>query len=437
MDILIKNADIITMDHASVIKNGFVGITGGRISYVGESAPEKETKETIDAAGRILMPGLINAHTHLAMTLMRGYADDLDLHTWLNDYIFPAEDKLDGRSTAAGALLGIAESIASGITALSDMYFFCDEIAQAAADAGIKANIAQGFTCFDPDADFYSIPAVENTIRLHEKWHGFDNGRIRIDACIHAEYTSAPKYWPLMAELAAERGLGMQVHISETKKEHEECIARHGTTPTKAFHRAGLFKSRVTAAHCVWVDEEDMDILASTGATVVANPISNLKLASGIAPVSRMLERGINVAIGTDGASSNNSLDMLEEIKLTAMLHKGSTLDPLAVPAATALRMATANGARAQGREYECGVIAAGFDADMVLIDADKPHMIPRHDVVSNVAYSARGGDVSLTMVRGRILYKNGEFLTIDMERLKQELGDYVLPHLFGSKGLI
>jgi len=404
-----------------VIRDAFVLVEGEKISYIGKEQPRDFSGERIDGRRKVLMPGLINAHTHLPMTAFRGFADDYDLQTWLYSYIFPAEDKLTAGSAAVFTDLAIAEMIASGTTSLTDMYFFSDTIAERVAESGIKANISRAVTFFDEDYDFHSDNRAGELVRLVEEWHGFDHGRIRIEASIHAEYTSNPKVWTAVSDYAASKGLRMQVHLSETRSEHERCIEKYGMTPAAVLARYGVFDVPASAAHCVWVDQNDIEILAQKCVSVVHNPVSNMKLASGIAPVTDMLTAGVNVALGTDGVSSNNSFDMFEEIKMASLAAKVRSLDPTAVKASQALIMATSGGAAAQGRRGECGMIREGMDADLILIDFDRPHLIPAHDIVSNLVYSARGSDVVMNMVRGRIIYKEGEFLTIDLEKVKRE----------------
>jgi 5-methylthioadenosine/S-adenosylhomocysteine deaminase len=320
---------------------------------------------------------------------------------------------------------------ASGTTSFSDMYMFCDVIAERAIKAGMKLNLGRGVSFFGDSFDFDTYHSTAESKSLLKRWHGFDDGRIRLDACVHGEYTSTPEVWRGIADFAKANKLGIHLHLSETKREHEECVQRRGMTPTEAFLDAGIFDSPVTAAHCVWLDPGDIDILARYGATAVHCPISNMKLGSGIAPVPELLAAGVTVALGTDGVSSNNSHDMFEEIKATALIHKAARLDPSLISARTALEMATVAGAKAQGRENECGRIRVGFDADLALLDFSKPQLSPCHDPLSNLVYSARGSDIILTMVRGRVIYNNGEYLTIDAERAVAEL-DYVMKKVFG-----
>jgi 5-methylthioadenosine/S-adenosylhomocysteine deaminase len=410
MQTLFKNVTAVLMDDDNtVLKNAYVGIDGGKITYVGTTPiASGGSAAVIDGTNKVLMPGIVNAHTHLPMVLLRGFADDMDLQTWLFERIFPAEDKMTEEMVYTGMQLALMECIASGTVSATEMYFFPWYTAHAVIESGIKANICRVFMGDETDTQ------MKESLSLIEGYHMNDNGRIRVDACVHAEYTSSPSVWERAAQLAANQNLRMQVHLSETAREHNECIGRYGMTPAAVLDKHGLFSVPVTAAHCVHVTNEDMALLAARGATAVHNPVSNLKLGSGTARVRAMRDHGLNVALGTDGTASNNSLDMFEEIKTAAILHSGE--NPLT--AMGALRLATRNGAVSQGRINEMGQISVGMDADLILLDFNKPHLTPLHNPVSSLAYSARGSDVCLTMVRGKILYKDGEFFTIDRERV-------------------
>ncbi|MGI6038707.1 MAG: amidohydrolase family protein [Eubacteriales bacterium] len=404
-----------------IISDAYVLVEDGKISSVDREPPQDFTGSRIDGRNKVLMPGLINAHTHLPMTAFRGYADDYDLHTWLNSYIFPAEDKLTDSTASVFSDLALAEIIASGTTSLSDMYFFSDTIASRVAEAGLKANISRAIVSFDDDYDIRTDKRGQELIDLVNTWHGYDSGRILIEAAVHAEYTSFPKVWTSVSEYASERGLRMHIHLSETKSEHEACIEKYGMTPASILNKYGIFNVSTSAAHCVYVDRDDIELLRQKGVSVIHNPISNMKLASGICPVSELLSSRINVALGTDSVSSNNSHDIFEEMKCAALVAKIRTNDPSALKAAQVLRMATVGGAIAQGRSNECGALYPGMDADLILVDFDNPHLIPSYNPVSNIVYSARGCDVVMNMVRGRIVYKDGEFFTIDLERVKRQ----------------
>ena len=433
MSVLFENACAVLMDEKNTVLEGaFVAVEGDKISYVGTDRPQGTFDEVIDAAGKVLMPGLVNAHTHVPMTLMRGYGDGNNLQDWLNKFIFPVEDKWDGRAIRSAAALGLAEMIMSGTTCLADMYMFCDEICQEVAAAGINANIARGVTAFDPAADFSTWTSCVETRELVDKWHGYNNGQIRIDACLHGEYTSflAPQIWDSVAQYAREKDLGMHIHISETKTEHEECVSRWGMTPVQVMEKHGLWDVRAIAAHCVWTTPDDWAIMAEHGVSAVHNPCSNLKLGSGIAPVIGLRKAGVNVALGTDGVSSNNTTDLFEDMKIAAMLQNGVQQDPLALLPSDALRMATVNGAKALGRNT--GRIAVGCDADLILVDFSHINLMPRHDVISNLVYAAHGCDVAMNMCRGKVIYRDGAFLTIDIDRVRREVEEYALPLLFG-----
>ena len=436
MDTLFSNVTAVTMNERfDVLYSAFVGVTDGKISYIGRSAPEEAPQQIVDGTGMVLMPGLINCHTHLPMTILRGYADDYDLKTWLEDYIFPREDRLDDRAVKAGALLGIAECLRFGVTSVSEMYDHIGAIAEAVAESGIKANLSRGTTMFiGNEFDFETFPACRELVAAKEKWHGYDAGRIQIEASIHAEYTSTYQLWDAVAEYAYNEGLGLQIHLSETKNEHDSCKEKYGLTPAQLLDCHNVFLPRTTAAHCVWLEPEDRALLAKRGVSAVHCPVSNLKLGSGTADVAAMVKAGMNVCLGTDGAASNNNLDMFEEIKAAALTAKGRTCDPTALNARAALLMATVCGARAQGREHECGQIKLGFDADLILLDFTAPHLIPTHSVISSLVYSASGHDVCMTMVRGKILYAAGKYTTIDMNAVVKELAEYAMPKVFGEE---
>ena len=433
MDTLFSHVTVVTMDERmSVWTDAFVGVTDGKISWLAKKAPEEKPVQIIDASGMVLMPGLINCHTHLPMSLLRGYADDLALQEWLNDYIFPREEHLDARSVKAATLLGIAECLRFGVTSFSDMYYFCEAEAEAIAESGIKANLSRGTSMFlGDDFDFEKFPACQELVALHEKWHNYDNGRLKIECSIHAEYTSTYQLWDALSEYAINNGLGMHVHLSETKKEHDECVEKYGLTPAQLLDCHHVFDTRAIAAHCVHLTEEDMALLAKRKVSAVHCPVSNLKLASGCADVMGMVRAGMNVCLGTDSVASNNNLDLFEEIKACSLMAKGKTGDPTAIPAEAALMMATVCGAKAQGREKECGMIKVGMDADVILLDFSQPHLIPCHNVLSHLVYAASGHDVVMTMVRGKILYAAGKYPTIDLGAVVRELHDYAIPTVF------
>lgn len=432
LDTLIKNVTAVTMDdERHIYNNAYIAIKDGKITYVGMEAPQEQAQKVIDGRGMIAMPGLVNTHSHAAMSLMRGYADDYVLQEWLNDHVFPIEGKLVGDDVYWAMLWTQAEMLATGTIAYTDMYMHLPKMAEAAVDGGLYANISNGAMCFDPAGYRFDTDSVTGQNReVLERFHKADNGRVKLDVSIHAEYTSFPGLWQDFSAYAVENDLNMHIHLSETRSEHENCIAKYGKTPAAILAENGVFNTRTTAAHCVWVSGEDMDLLREKQVTVAHNPVSNLKLASGIAPVARMLEKGVNVALGTDGVCSNNNHDLFEEIKLAALLQKGVSGDPRVIPAQQTLYMATRAGAFAQGREQEIGQLKVGLDASLILVDTAKPGLYPVHNPVSTLAYSARGGDVYLTMIRGKVLYENGLYTALDMERIRSKM-EPILNRLF------
>ena len=314
------------------------------------------------------------------------------------------------------------------------MYFCSDAVAEAVAESGIKANLCHAVTTdrtddFDPDTD----PDFREGEALHDKWHGYDGGRIRIDCGIHAEYTSTYPAWEALSKYALENGLGMQLHLSETKQEQEDCEERSGLTPAQLLDCHHLFDVRTQAAHCVHLTQEDMRLLARRRVSAVHCPVSNLKLGSGCADVLGMVKAGMNVCLGTDSSASNNNLDLFEEMKAAARMAKAVSGDASALPPEAVLMMATVCGARAQGREKECGMLKTGMDADLILLDFNQPHLIPCHNVLSSLVYAASGHDVALTMVRGKVLYAAGKYATIDMDAVMRELHAYAVPTVFAA----
>ena len=411
---LLYHCRALLMDEADTLLEGaYVVVEGETISSVGTQRPQGPFDREIDCGNNVLMPGLVNAHTHIPMTLLRGYGGGCDLHTWLNQWIFPTEAKLDGRAVRAGTGLALAELIAGGVTTIADMYMHTTDIAQTVLEAGISANLSCGGVYFGAPADF--SPATckdcDNQRRLTEEWHGAGNGQILVDASIHGEYTSNVPLWQWMAAYAQEKKLGMHVHVSETQSEHEACKKRWGKTPLQIL--------------------EDWALMAEKGVSCIHNPVSNLKLGSGVAWIPAMKRAGVNIALGTDGVSSNNNHDMFEEMKFAAILHNGVTHDPLALLPRQVLAMASRDGARALGRRT--GQIVPGYTADLILVDFDRPSLTPCHSVEDNLVYSARGSDVVMNMARGKIIYKDGTFFTLDLERIKAEVETYALPLLFGD----
>ena len=399
------------------------------IAYIGKYTPTDKIDRVIEGNGNLVIPAFYNTHCHSAMTLFRGYGDDLPLQRWLEERIFPAEEKLTSESVYYGSMVAIAEMIRNGTVSFSDMYFFLDDTARAVEESGVKANLSRSIVSFDPDIDCENDSRIKEAIDVFDRLNGKADGRIKIDMSLHAEYTNVEKCCHYLGEIAKERGTGMQVHVSETAKEHDECIARHGVTPTKFFLETGVLDVPVTAAHSVWVDDEDIAIMAEKGVSVAHNPVSNLKLGSGIMPYKKMKDAGVNITLGTDGAASNNRLSVLREMQFAALIHKGNDLDPSVTLAADMIKIATRNGAKAQGR-LDCGDVAMGKRADLLLVDMSHFNNIPTYNFESTVCYSMTEENIKMTMCDGNILYEDGAYTTIDEEKLKAE-AKRVISHYF------
>ncbi|MEG1930177.1 MAG: amidohydrolase [Anaerovorax sp.] len=411
---LFKNITILD-ENLEKQENMYVGIKGREIQYIGNEMPKELYGEQYEGRGKMLMSGFYNAHGHSPMMLMRGYGENMVLQDWLDKRIFPFEAKLTGDAVYWATSLAMAESLKFGIISTSDMYYFCEDMVRAVAESGAKNNICRSIVNFS-DQGIDELSAFQEAKDLFQRYHNAEMGRIKIDMSLHGEYTSNPKTVKQLADYTKKIGTGMQVHISETQFEHEECKKRHGLTPTQYLNDLGLLDSRTTAAHCVWVENEDFDILKEKGVTVASCPVSNMKLASGICNVPKLHEMGINVAIGTDSVASNNSLNFLEEMKVFAIAGKTRNNNPTLVTPIETLRAATIGGAKSQGRK-NCGKLAVGCKADLIVMNLMSPNMQPIHDLANNVVYSANGSDVILTMVDGKVLYEDGAYKTIDVEK--------------------
>ena len=414
--ILLQNADVLLA--AGKVKQASIAIEGTKIKTIGDVPDNWQADRIIDCTDMLAIPGLINAHTHAAMTLFRSYADDMLLMDWLKNKIWPAEANLTDEDVYWGTLLAIAEMLRSGTTSFADMYFFMSEAARAVEDSGIRAVLSRGMAGVAPTAE----QALRESEVFYKEWHNGADGRITVMLGPHAPYTCPPAYLRRVVDLAGRLGAEIHIHLSETAGEVADCIKQNGKSPIALMDELGVLDCGVLAAHCVHVSPEDMAIMAAQKVRVAHNPGSNMKLASGIAPVPDMLQAGIVVSLGTDGAASNNNLDMIEEIRLAATLHKVHRLDSLAVPATTAIDMATRQGAIALGLGSITGILAAGYKADIVLLDMRSPHWYPRHDRSSLLAYAAAGADVHTVLVDGRILLDNRRLTTIDEERLMAEV---------------
>lgn len=414
MTMLIKNVGLYRGGKVEEGKN--ILIEGTRIRSFPEDVEGISSDEVIDGKGMLALPGLINTHTHVAMTLFRSYADDLALMDWLQNMIWPAEAHLDDDIVYWGSMLAFAEMIRGGTTAFCDMYMFMESCAKAAEKAGIRGNIARGLAGVTPNGE----KALEENIRLYQDWDNACDGRIRVMLGPHAPYTCPPEYLKKVRDASEKYGIPIHIHLAETKGEVETCIEKFGITPIALMNQIGLFDRPTLAAHCVHVNEEDIQIMAEKHVCVAHNPGSNLKLASGIAPVPKMRSAGITVGLGTDGASSNNKLDMFAEMRLAALIHKAAALDPFAVKADEAMQMGTAEGAKCLGYD-DLGALDEGKLADIILIDRSGYHWKPRFNSISLAVYAGNSMDVDTVIVNGRLLMRGKELLTIDKEQLDFE----------------
>lgn len=414
MTMLIKNVGLYRGGKVEEGKN--ILIEGTRIRSFPEDVEGISSDEVIDGKGMLALPGLINTHTHVAMTLFRSYADDLALMDWLQNMIWPAEAHLDDDIVYWGSMLAFAEMIRGGTTAFCDMYMFMESCAKAAEKAGIRGNIARGLAGVTPNGE----KALEENIRLYQDWNNACDGRIRVMLGPHAPYTCPPEYLKKVRDASEKYGIPIHIHLAETKGEVETCIEKFGITPIALMNQIGLFDRPTLAAHCVHVNEEDIQIMAEKHVCVAHNPGSNLKLASGIAPVSKMRSAGITVGLGTDGASSNNKLDMFAEMRLAALIHKAAALDPFAVKADEAMQMGTAEGAKCLGYD-DLGALDEGKLADIILIDRSGYHWKPRFNSISLAVYAGNSMDVDTVIVNGQLLMRGKKLLTIDKEQLDFE----------------
>lgn len=420
--LVIHNVDVLSGD--KVLKNAVIVVDDGYITNLVDQISEADkaallanAKTVLDGHGQLATPGLVNTHTHIAMGLFRNYADDLELMDWLENAIWPTEAKLNDHYVKVGTQLGIAEMLRTGTTCFSDMYFFMDTTAKVVVETGMRAVLSRGLAGVAPTAE---TALIENK-QLFKDWHNYDNGRIKVMLGPHAPYTCPDDYIRKVIDLSGEIGAEIHMHLSETKGEVENVIKTTGKTPIAHMYDLGLFDSGCVAAHCVHVTPEDMDIMAEKHVRVAHNPQSNLKLASGIAPVPEMLEKGIIVGLGTDGSASNNNADMLEEVRLAATLHKARLYNPKAIPAQVAYNMGTVEGAKVLGYN-DLGVLKEGYRADIVLYDVSDLHWMPRYNDVASLVYAVHATDANTVIVNGKVLMKNKELLTIDEEKLRYEL---------------
>lgn len=412
MNILIKNTNILSMNDDKLKKDD-IYIKNGKIFKIGK-IEDLEVDKVIDGHNFITMPGFINTHTHVGMSFFRNYGDDNDLMTWLNNYIFPAEEKLNEELVYYASLLSFAEMIKTGTTTFADMYFYQEETIKALDKAKLRAQIARGLS--SPDENDYRI---KECIELYEKYNGKD-GKIEIALGPHAVYTTYKDYLKKIAGIAAKYKMPIHIHLSETKFENDECMKKYGQSPTEVFDACGIFENRTIAAHGVHLSDSDLEILRSKNVSILHNPSSNLKLSSGICDVSRLLDKGINVALGTDSASSNNKQSMLREIEVAALISKLKSADNL--KAFDVLKMATINGAKALGFGDKVGTVEEGKCADLIMINIDNINHIPNNDLIASICYSTYENDISYVFIDGELVYENGEYTYLDIEDIKENV---------------
>ena len=437
MDTLISNVTAVTMNpKMEVLFGAYIGIADGKIVSISKSAPEQPPKTIVDGTGMVAIPGLINCHTHLATSVLRCFTDDLTGSEAL-EALLQKEAKMDSRTAKAAATLAIAECLRFGTTSVSDLYYYPNATAEAVAESGIKANLALSSYRFidqNEEFDFDTDEQCQELCRVVDKWHGYDNGRIKIDAGIYAEYTINYRLWEALAGYACEKGIGLQLHLAESQSEVDSCLDRTGMGPGELFNCHNLFAVPATAAGCTFLEPQERAILGRKKVTAVATPLCAAKNGLPSTPIADCVKAGMNVALGTGGAVECGNLDLFEVIRYAAMAERSRTGDASSLPASAALMMATVTGAQAQGRGGECGMLCEGMDADIVLVDFSAPHLIPCHNVLNGLVWSAKGGDVAMTMVRGRILYQNGSFPTLDLRAAVEELTQYAIPTLFQEK---
>jgi 5-methylthioadenosine/S-adenosylhomocysteine deaminase len=419
-DLLIRNGTLLTMnDKSSMITCGYVAVCGDSIAELGYGDGKGiHAKKVIDAGDGLILPGLINSHTHAAMTLFRGLADDLPLMEWLTNYIFPVESRMDGDFVHIGTLLACAEMIMSGTTTFCDMYLFEEEVARAAERAGMRCLV--GEVLYDFPSPNYGAPenGLKYTETLIRKWQG--NPLVSIAVEPHSIYTCSPSLLEAANDLALRYRVPLVIHVAETRSEVEEVKERYGRKPLEHLAALNILGPHMIADHCVHLDDGEIQRIVEYDVKPVHNPESNMKLASGVSPVFKMLSRGATVGLGTDGCASNNNLDLLAEMDMAAKLNKVEAMDPTVLNALTVLRMATSMGAKALGLHHEVGTLQAGKKADMIVLDTNTPHLTPMYNPYSHVVYAARGSDVIHSIINGRVVMEQRKLLTLDLDEIME-----------------
>lgn len=418
-DIIIHDCLILPMDEKNrIIEDGSIAIENGSLVYVGKKAklPAFKGEKIIDGHGKIAMPGLVNCHTHLSMTLLRGIAEDQPLNNWLTETIWPLEANLRPDDVYHGALLGCLEMIKSGTTCFTDMYFYEDKVAKAVEKAGIKAVLAQGI--IEAGNKERGEKMFKENVDFAKKYHKYADGRVTTHLGPHAVYTCSPELLMKVREAASALDVGIHIHLAESKEMAKEIKEKYGFSEVELLENLGFLGPDVLAAHCIHLNEEEMALLAKHGIKVAHAPVANMKIAVGVSKVKDLMSLGLTVGIGTDGPASNNSLDMFESMKIAALLQKLHYQDPTVLPSETVLKMATIDGARALRLDNLTGSLEVGKEADLILIDVKKPHLTPMHNPYANIVYSTRGSDVDTVIVNGKILMENHKVKTLDEDEV-------------------
>ncbi|WP_213583608.1 amidohydrolase [Paenibacillus sp. J2TS4] len=417
---VIINGSFITMDPEQPYIEGVMVIKGDRIDYIGPNMPKKaeEYAQVVDGRHKIYMPGLVNTHGHAAMTLLRGVGDDLALQVWLEEKMWPNEAKFTSEDVKWSTMLAVLEMLKGGTTCFVDMYDHMNEVALAVEQSGMRGCLTRGVIGLCSPEE--QSAKLAEAMQFARDWHGKADGRITTMMAPHAAYTCPPEYIERIVAAAHELNLPLHTHMSETAAEVEQNVKQYGCRPPEHLAKLGVFSRPCLVAHGVHLTDEEITLLKEYDVRVSHNPGSNLKLASGVARVPEMLRAGIKVSLGTDGAASNNNLDMFEEMRLAALIHKGVSGDPVSIPAEQALRMGTVDGARSIWLD-EVGVLKAGMKADFIALDADQPHLLPKSNYISHVVYSASAKDVTDVYVNGTQVVSGGQCLTLDEEKIKAE----------------
>jgi 5-methylthioadenosine/S-adenosylhomocysteine deaminase len=421
VDILIKGGAILTMDEeASVIPRGYIAVRGDSIAALGAGdGKEIHARKIIDARGGLILPGLINCHTHAAMTLFRGLADDLPLMEWLTQYIFPAESRMDADFVHTGTLLACAEMIMSGTTTFCDMYLFEDEVARAVDRAGMRCLVGEVLYDF-PSPNYGPVEqGLKYTESLIKKWDG--HSRVSIAVEPHSIYTCSPSLLDAANELARRYRVPLILHVAETRAELDEVKKRYGKKPFEHLSDLNILGPHVIADHCVHLDDTEIRRIIEYDVKPVHNPESNMKLASGVSPVFKLLKQGATVGLGTDGCASNNNLDLFAEMDMAAKLSKVEAMDPTVLDSLTVLRMTTSMGAKALGLNHAVGSLEAGKKADIIVIDTNKPHLTPMYNPYSHLVYAARGSDVCHSIINGKPVMEDRRLLSLDLDEVLEK----------------